>query len=242
MLVMEMHSLLKCLSLPTCFCSVSLSSILIPSSHLCLVLLAAIFLPVNKICLILTELDNCNKLLQFVISNAVLLQNAVQTSWPGNRQMVVPSWQQIPPQHAAIQQPLLSDAGDWGRPLIVDSSTILQEHRPVFPVDVAAEVYDPSLVDHHSNHHSSATVVNASGSWTNKRGVSKNLHHQHSLTGPPEQQQTSQATHHHHHHHHHHLTVPSHRSQQDAKKEPTQLSPVKKRVKEGTPPTGLLAL
>jgi hypothetical protein len=40
--------------------------------------------------------------------------------------MVVPSWQQIPPQHAAIQQPLLSDAGDWGRPLIVDSSTILQ--------------------------------------------------------------------------------------------------------------------
>lgn len=39
---------------------------------------------------------------------------------------IVPSWQQLPPQHAAIQQPLLSDAGDWGRPLIVDSSTILQ--------------------------------------------------------------------------------------------------------------------
>jgi homeodomain interacting protein kinase len=56
----------------------------------------------------------------------MFLQNAVQTSWPGSRQMVVPSWQQIPPQHAAIQQPLLSDAGDWGRPLIVDSSTILQ--------------------------------------------------------------------------------------------------------------------
>ncbi|XP_021942951.1 homeodomain-interacting protein kinase 2 isoform X4 [Zootermopsis nevadensis] len=167
----------------------------------------------------------------------MLLTNAVQTTWPGNRQMVVPSWQQIPPQHAAIQQPLLSDAGDWGRPLIVDSGTILQEHRPVFPVDVAAEVYDPSLVDHHSNHHPSAAVVNASGSWANKRGVSKNSHHQHGLTGLPEQQQASQATHHHHHHHHHHLTVPSHRSQQDAKKEPTQLSPVKKRVKEGTPPS-----
>lgn len=57
------------------------------------------------------------------------LQNAVQTSWPGgSRQMaaIVPSWQQLPPQHAAIQQPLLSDAGDWGRPLIVDSSAILQ--------------------------------------------------------------------------------------------------------------------
>lgn len=39
---------------------------------------------------------------------------------------IVPSWQQLPPQHAAIQQPLLSDAGDWGRPLIVDGSAILQ--------------------------------------------------------------------------------------------------------------------
>ena len=56
-------------------------------------------------------------------------QNAVQTSWPGgSRQMaaIVPSWQQLPPQHAAIQQPLLSDAGDWGHPLLVDSSAILQ--------------------------------------------------------------------------------------------------------------------
>lgn len=62
-------------------------------------------------------------------NNFYLKKNAVQTSWPGgSRQMaaIVPSWQQLPPQHAAIQQPLLSDAGDWGRPLIVDSSAILQ--------------------------------------------------------------------------------------------------------------------
>lgn len=40
--------------------------------------------------------------------------------------VVPPSWQQLPPQHA-LQQPLLPDpSGDWGRPLIVDSSTILQ--------------------------------------------------------------------------------------------------------------------
>lgn len=38
---------------------------------------------------------------------------------------IVPSWQQLPPQHAAIQQPLLSEA-EWGRPLLVDSSAILQ--------------------------------------------------------------------------------------------------------------------
>lgn len=83
----------------------------------------------------------------------------------------------------------------------------------MFPVDVATEVYNPSMVDH------------TSGSWTSssKRG-SKASHHHASV------QQSS--------HHSHHLMVPSnhHRSQVD-KKEQTQLSPVKKRVKESTPPS-----
>ncbi|XP_011868190.1 PREDICTED: homeodomain-interacting protein kinase 2 isoform X2 [Vollenhovia emeryi] len=125
----------------------------------------------------------------------MLLTNAVQTSWPGgSRQMaaIVPSWQQLPPQH--IQQPLLSDTGDWGRPLIVDSSAILQ--RPVFPV---AEVYNAS-----------ALVEHPSQSW-GKRTITK--HHQHHVTVP---QQTQ--------HRHEH------------KKETQQLSPVKKRVKESSPP------
>lgn len=57
----------------------------------------------------------------------MLLTNAVQTSWPANRQMaIVPSWQQLSAHQGAIQQPLLSDAGDWGRGLIVDSSALLQ--------------------------------------------------------------------------------------------------------------------
>ncbi|XP_032677909.1 homeodomain-interacting protein kinase 2 isoform X21 [Odontomachus brunneus] len=104
----------------------------------------------------------------------MLLTNAVQTSWPGgSRQMaaIVPSWQQLPPQHAAIQQPLLSDAGDWGRPLIVDSSAILQDQRPVFPV---TEVYNAS-----------ALVEHPSQSW-GKRTVTK--HHQHHVTVPSVQQ------------------------------------------------------
>ncbi|XP_011344756.1 homeodomain-interacting protein kinase 2 isoform X2 [Ooceraea biroi] len=133
----------------------------------------------------------------------MLLTNAVQTSWPGgSRQMaaIVPSWQQLPPQHAAIQQPLLSDAGDWGRPLIVDSSAILQDQRPVFPV--AAEVYNAS-----------ALVEHPSQSW-GKRTVTK--HHQHHVAIP---QQTQ--------HRHEH------------KKETQQLSPVKKRVKESTPPSSM---
>nr|CAI5866092.1 unnamed protein product [Callosobruchus analis] len=123
---------------------------------------------------------------------------------------IVPSWQQLPPQHAAIQQPLISEA-EWGRPLLVDSSTILQEQRPVFPVDVAAEVYNPAIVEQVSG-------------WggSSKRG-SKSHHGQQATAG---------------HHSHHHLMVPSHlRSIHHDKKEQTQLSPVKKRVKEGTPPS-----
>ncbi|XP_011493916.1 PREDICTED: homeodomain-interacting protein kinase 2 isoform X2 [Ceratosolen solmsi marchali] len=108
----------------------------------------------------------------------MLLTNAVQTSWPGgSRQMaaIVPSWQQLPPQHAAIQQPLLSDAGDWGRPLIVDSTAILQDQRPVFPV---AEVYNTStLVEHPPPQN-----------W-GKRSVSK--HHQHHLSVPQPSQHRS---------------------------------------------------
>lgn len=114
-------------------------------------------------------------------------QNAVQTSWPGNRQMaLVPSWQQIPPQHAAatIQQPaaLLSDAADWGRPLLVDSSAILQEQRPVYPVDVAAEIYNPA-----------AMIEHPSGGWSSSssKRSSKNHHVQQSSS----------------HHGHHHLMV-----------------------------------
>lgn len=91
---------------------------------------------------------------------------------------IVPSWQQLPPQHATIQQPLLSEA-EWGRPLLVDSSAILQEQRPVFPVDVAAEVYNPAIVDH------------TGASWGTSKRSSKNHHGQQSGS----------------HHSHHHLMV-----------------------------------
>lgn len=126
---------------------------------------------------------------------------------------IVPSWQQIPPQHtaAAIQQPLLSDAAEWGRPLLVDSSAILQEQRSVYPVDVTTEIYNPTMIEHSS-----------SGGWSSssKRG-SKSHHIQQSNS----------------HHGHHHLMVPTHHRSQHDKKEQTQLSPVKKRVKESSPPS-----
>lgn len=95
---------------------------------------------------------------------------------------IVPSWQQIPPQHAAaaIQQPLLSDAAEWGRPLLVDSSAILQEQRPMYPVDVAAEIYNPAMIEH------------SSGGWSSSSKRSSKNHHV---------QQSSS------HHGHHHLMV-----------------------------------
>ncbi|XP_048517464.1 homeodomain-interacting protein kinase 2 isoform X2 [Dendroctonus ponderosae] len=139
----------------------------------------------------------------------MLLTNAVQTSWPTTRQQmaIVPSWQQLPPQHATIQQPLLSEA-EWGRPLLVDSSAILQEQRPVFNVDVTAEVYNPTIMEH-------------AGSWGGSKRSSRAHYSQQAV--PP--------------HNHHHLMVPPHHRSQHDKKEQTQLSPVKKRVKEGTPPS-----
>lgn len=113
----------------------------------------------------------------------------------------------------------------------------------MFPVDVTADVYsagDSSLVDG-SWPNVASTSTTSSGS---KRGVSKTNQQQ---TASQQQQQ-----HHHGHHHNHLLNVPGanhansqlrqdHRSDHraaDGKKEQTQLSPVKKRVKESTPPSG----
>lgn len=116
----------------------------------------------------------------------MLLTNAVQTTWPASRQMaIVPSWQQIPAQHAAaMQQPLLSETGDWGRPLLVDSG-ILQEQRPVFPVDVSTEVYNTGIVEH------------SSGAW-NTGGKRSSKNHHLTIQQP---------------HHHNHLIVPTHHRQ-----------------------------
>lgn len=116
----------------------------------------------------------------------------------------------------------------------------------MFPVDVAAEVYtagDASLVDSSWANVAGNNSSSNSGSGS-KRGVSKSS-----------QQQSASQHHHHSHHHGHLLTVPSgshatsnqhrqeHRSDHrtaDGKKEQTQLSPVKKRVKESTPPSGII--
>jgi hypothetical protein len=122
-----------------------------------------------------------------------------------------------------MQQPLLSDAADWARPLLLESSNLIPQ-RSMFPVEMS-EVYDPMVEQQHNanamlqqqQHHLAPPQVSQNWS-TSKRGNKGSSNNQ---------------MHHHHHqssHHGHyissnnHLAVPiSHRQ-----------------VKEGTPPSGKL--
>ncbi|KAJ8678154.1 hypothetical protein QAD02_013941 [Eretmocerus hayati] len=80
----------------------------------------------------------------------MLLTNAVQTTWPENgRQMttIVPSWQPLPPHNPRTQQSLLGEPSDWGRPLIVDGSAILQvDIRGMICSDVMSSLYWDGLI------------------------------------------------------------------------------------------------
>lgn len=127
---------------------------------------------------------------------------AVQTSsWPTNRSqqmtLAVPSWS---------QQPLPELTHEWGRPLIVDSSILSQDQRPVaFAADVG--LYNP-IMDPNS------PAVNQT-TWS-KRNSNKNHYNNYGSSNG------------------HYLNVPTRHTSE--KKETTQLSPVKKRVKESSPP------
>nr|XP_018898939.1 PREDICTED: homeodomain-interacting protein kinase 2 isoform X2 [Bemisia tabaci] len=122
---------------------------------------------------------------QYVVESGGRGMLAVQTPWPTGRQMtLVPSW----------QQPLSDHITDWSRPLLVDSSALIQEQRPAV---FATEVYE--------------SLVESPNSGWNKRSSK--------MSGA---QTIAQA--------HHHLAPTV------AHKTHTQLSPLKKRVKEGTPP------
>ncbi|VVC30232.1 Hypothetical protein CINCED_3A002803 [Cinara cedri] len=153
-------------------------------------------------------------------------------TWPAppgshHRQMTI-----VPPPGAgaasAAWHPASAAAADWAaatvpRPLLVDPATaILQDQRQV--AFTTADVYDGLL--------ESPTMVGTIWGSSNNSGKSRSTkthmappqpHHHHS-----NYQQAPQA----HHHHHHH--------RQDKKdtiiNTSNQLSPVKKRVKEGTPP------
>lgn len=57
-----------------------------------------------------------------------MLVTGVQTSWAGGRQVaVIPStWPGPHPPAPQLQQPLIPESAEWGRPLLVDSAAIIQ--------------------------------------------------------------------------------------------------------------------
>ncbi|XP_047498182.1 homeodomain-interacting protein kinase 2-like isoform X3 [Penaeus chinensis] len=137
---------------------------------------------------------------------------AVGGGWGRGGQMaLVPGgWQQLPQPPTSLQQPasLLPDATDaWRRTFLVDSSVVQGDAPPaMFPVDLHPELYE----------------AYPSSTWAGSKRSSKaslmghsSTHAAHTLhvTGRPTQ-------------------PPAH----DKKDLSQQLSPVKKRVKEGTPP------
>ena len=152
---------------------------------------------------------------------------AVQTAWPGStRQMaLVPSWQQLAnPANAAeanLLQPLFAAAAseaDWRRPLIVDSSGGLrlqaEQAAAVFPAVVyeraavaasanAAAAASRGNYSKRSNKSQSSTVTSSGGGG----GLNPPPAHSNSYSGAV-------------------------RNYNNVKKEPSQLSPVKKRIKE----------
>ncbi|XP_054712289.1 homeodomain-interacting protein kinase 2-like [Uloborus diversus] len=72
----------------------------------------------------------------------MLLTNAVQSGWPTSRQMYVP-WQQLSSQRA-IQQPLLSDSDSWSRSLVLERAALLPDQPAVIPV----ELHEPTVYEH----------------------------------------------------------------------------------------------
>ncbi|KAK7065675.1 Hipk1p, partial [Halocaridina rubra] len=137
---------------------------------------------------------------------------AVSGSWGRGGQMaLVPGgWQHLPQPATSLQQPasLLPDATDaWRRTFLVDSSVVQGEAPPaMFPVDLHPDLYE----------------AYSSGTWAGSKRSNKTSLVAHSSS-----------------HSGHTLHVggrPTQPSAHDKKDLNQQLSPVKKRVKEGTPP------
>ncbi|KAG8186764.1 hypothetical protein JTE90_010658 [Oedothorax gibbosus] len=169
----------------------------------------------------------------------MLLTNAVQSGWPTSRQMFVPSWQQIPSQRA-IQQPLLPDADSWSRSLVLERAALLSDQPAVIPVELHESTMYEHLRDRTALSHllpqtalAASTIqppwgVVAAPSNPTQCTVYKTRDHQSSGSSKGHLSSSSSST----------------STKRQTKLRPCkekdisncQLSPVKKRVKESTPP------
>lgn len=71
--------------------------------------------------------------MKIYLCTVLFFQNAVQPGWPSNRQMFVPSWQQLPAQRT-FQQSVIPETESWGRPLVLERAALLPEQSAVIPV------------------------------------------------------------------------------------------------------------
>ncbi|XP_054154448.1 homeodomain-interacting protein kinase 2-like isoform X2 [Oppia nitens] len=172
---------------------------------------------------------------QMLLTNAA----AVQSGWPSNRQMfaaVPTAWQQFSTQAAGrIQQTtaVLPDSDAWSRSLVLDRSTLLPEQAAVLPM----EFHDPAVYDHLRSERnliqSQTTFSGMSAPWgVMACGQPSNAHQSSHYTSNQN-------------------LVPAHNAsilaaissskrntgvQSKSMKSKEHLSPVKKRVKESSPP------
>lgn len=164
----------------------------------------------------------------------MLIANAPVTSWASQRQVLVPSWQQLSAQQQLPRHLVTEGITDaWRRSLMVDN---FEQGSAVIPMDVREQLFDHFVERSHPNTSASSSLLHqqgatAAGQWN--MVVPPPL-----MLQPPTQRSQ----------HHHAGTSAStgagasnhhrrHSSKQRYQKEGGQhLSPVKKRVKENTPP------
>ncbi|XP_021954938.1 homeodomain-interacting protein kinase 3 isoform X2 [Folsomia candida] len=205
-----------------------------------------------------------------------MLVTGVQTSWAGGRQVaVIPStWPGPHPPAPQLQQPLIPESAEWGRPLLVDSAAIIQmnnsyrDQRHVFPVELA-EMYEPQgLIDGPWGKRNGGLGVNSNAAAASLKPSHMVLapgHPQHSIQPPLAHQTTYSSLNYgpgnnvvgngnnrnrnnnignsipahskvHHYHGNSSSHIGHHYEGGHVKKEnATQLSPVKKRIKESSP-------
>lgn len=172
----------------------------------------------------------------------MLLTNAVQSRWPGSRQMFVPTWQGQRP----LQQSLIADPESWSRSLVLERAALLPEQTAIIPV----ELHDSAMYEHLREHNGQlntvlppqAAALSASGLPQHWSVVTANHNGaQCAIVPTTRQQQTSLS--------HRMPAVSSNLASSSSYKRQTkirsgkekdisscQLSPVKKRVKESSPP------
>ncbi|XP_013401549.1 homeodomain-interacting protein kinase 2 isoform X2 [Lingula anatina] len=157
----------------------------------------------------------------------MLVTNAPMTSWPNARPVLVPSWQQLPSFTSQRPRHLLPETSipeSWRRPLVM-ADVDPPQPTTMFPLDLGdGRIFDPYAVDrsHHAGNSHFTSLLSQGASTSSQWNMNV-------MPGPLllARQNSSSST----------SSSKRQNKQHRSNKEITShLSPVKKRVKENTPP------